>query len=333
MAAASHFLQASYLRGKVSFMRFLCLILFPLVAPIAVLSQGCSDAGFCTMGAMKPDQPYNKRVELKLKTIELSFYRGTTSLTPIIYVANLDFNFSLNARNAIQVKVPYQFVNGSLGNTSSIGDLSFCYTRNIYSSDRFDLNATIGGKLPTNNSNIMNGPNPLPMYYQTSLGTYDFIAGISMINRKWLFATGIQIPFNQNGNQFDWHRWVGSDPAELTYVQKYPNSTDLRRGIDVMLRIERNFRLARFNFSAGLLPIYRINADEITNFQGIRTSVDSKGNVAKGLAMSWILTAGYNFNVHSGVRLLVGHKIVQREFSPDGLTRELVSSLSYSYRF
>lgn len=282
---------------------------------------------------MKPDQPYNKRVELKLRTVELSFYRGTTSLSPLIYVANLDFGFSLNSRNAIQVKVPYQWVNGSLGNTASIGDLSFCYTRNIFSSDRFDLNASVGAKLPTNNSNLMAGPNSLPMYYQTSLGTYDFIAGISMINRKWLFATGIQIPFNRNGNQFDWNRWQTSDPEKLAYVQLYPNSTELQRGVDVMLRVERNFRLSRFNFTAGLLPIYRITADEITNFQGVRTSQDSKGNVAKGLALSWIITTGYNFNVHSGVRLLVGHKIVQREFNPDGLTRELVSSLSYTYRF
>ncbi len=309
------------------------LIVIFSFASVYAFGQGCSDAGFCTMGAMKPDQSYNKRAKLKLRTMDLSFYRGTTTLTPIIFVANLDLNYSLGNRNTIQVKIPYQWVQGQLGNTSSIGDISLCYTRNLYSSDRFDLNASVGAKLPTNNSNITAGPNPLPMYYQTSLGTYDLIAGISVINRKWLFATGIQIPFNQNGNQFDWHRWISSDPAEQVYVQKYPNSTNLQRGIDVMLRVERNFRLSRFNFSAGLLPIYRITADEITNFQGVRTSKDAKGNSAKGLALSWILTTGYSFNARSGVRLLVGHKIVQREFSPDGLTREFVTSLTYSYRF
>lgn len=308
-----------------------CVFLF--VIPLTAWSQGCSDAGFCTMGAMKPDQPYNKRVQLKLKTIEFSYYRGTTSLTPIIYVANIDFNFSLNARSAFQVKLPYQWIVGTLGHTAGIGDLSFCYTRNVFSSDRFDINASVGAKVPTNNSNITAGPNALPMYYQTSLGTYDLIAGVSLINRRWLFATGIQIPFNQNGNQFDWHTWQSSDPTEQAYVQLYPNSTDLKRGIDVMLRVERNFRLARFNFTAGLLPIYRITADEITNFQGVRTSQDAKGNVAKGLALSWILTTGYSFNTHSSVRLLVGHKIEQRAFSPDGLTREFVASLGYSYRF
>ena len=100
-----------------------------------------------------------------------------------------------------------------------------------------------------------------------------------------------------------------------------------------MFRVERNFRLSRVNFSVGLLPIYRIKADVITDFTGNRVDKDAKGNVAEGLAMSWITTAGYNFNVRSGVRLLVGHKIQQRTFSPDGLTRELVTSVTYIYRF
>jgi hypothetical protein len=296
-------------------------------------AQGCSDAGFCTMGAMKPDQPFNKRISLKLRSMELSFYRGTTTLTPIVYVATADFNFSINSKNTFQLKLPYQQVEGRLGNTASISDISLCLTRNVFSFDKFDINLSLGAKLPTNNSDLKVDNQVLPMYYQTSLGTYDFIAGLSIINRKWLFATGIQIPLNANKNDFDWHHWEDSDPEEVKYAERYSNATSLWRGTDVMLRVERNFRLSRFNFSAGLLPIYRIVSDRITNFQGIRTSKDGAGNVGEGLALSWITTAGYNFNVKSGIKLLVGHKIVQREFSPDGLTRELVTSFTYSYRF
>ncbi len=313
------------------------LFFFLLLSCHLVHSQGCSDAGFCTMGAMKPDQPYNKKIALKLRSMEISFYRGETTLTPIVYVATADFNFSLNRKNTFQVKVPYQWVNGRLAQTSSMSDISLCFTRNIYSSDKFDVNFSFGGKIPTNNSDMSTSDgNALPMYYQTSLGTYDLISGISLINRKWLFATGIQVPLNQNKNNFDWHRWDGghnTDPEEQAYVQQYANATHLQRGIDVMLRVERNFRFSRFNCSVGLLPIYRIVADKITNDAGVRTSIDAKGNEAIGLAMSWISTIGYNFNVRSGVRLLVGHKITQRQFSPDGLTREWVSSLTYIYRF
>jgi hypothetical protein len=308
-----------------------CHLLLLTLLSAQAFSQGCSDAGFCTMGAMKPDQAYNKKIQFRLRSMEVSFYRGTTTLTPIVYVATADLNFSLNRKNTFQVKLPYQFVEGQLANTSSVGDISLCFTRNIFSNDKFDLNLSLGAKIPTNSSDKTARGLPLPMYYQTSLGTYDFISGLSLINRKWLFATGIQIPLNQNDNQFVWSAWDG-DKEEL-YVDRYTQAKNLKRGIDVMLRVERNFRLSRLNFSLGLLPIYRITSDQITNSQGVRTSSDKNGNKGNGLALSAIGTIGYNFNVKSGVRLLVGHKIVQREFSPDGLTRELVSSITYIYRF
>ncbi len=263
--------------------------------------------------------------------MEVSFYRGTTTLTPIVYVATADMNFSLGPKYTFQLKVPFQFVEGQLAKTSSLGDISLCVTRNIYTSDRFDLNLSLGGKVPTNSSDLTTRGLPLPMYYQTSLGTYDIIAGLSLINRKWLFATGIQIPLNQNNNQFIWSAWDGD--AEKSYVDRYTQSKNLTRGIDIMLRIERNFRLSRFNFSVGLLPIYRITSDEISNSKGERTSKDVGGNEGNGLALSAIATGGFNFNVQSGIKILIGHKLVQREFSPDGLTRELVSSVTYMYRF
>src|SRR5688572_799599 len=168
------------------------------------LAQGCSDAGFCTMGAMKPDQPFNKKVALKLRSMELSFYRGTTSLTPVIYVATADLNFSLNDKNFIQVKLPYQAITGRLANTSGIGDISLCITRNVISTEKSDLKFSLGTKIPTNQSNKEVGGRPLPMYYQTSLGTHDVIGGLSFLTREWLLATGIQVPLNKNDNQFLW---------------------------------------------------------------------------------------------------------------------------------
>jgi hypothetical protein len=296
-------------------------------------SQGCSDAGFCTMGAMKPDQPFNKKIALKLRSMELSFYRGTTTLTPVIYVATADLNFSLNAKTSFQVKLPYQAVTGRLANTSGPGDISLCITRNIITKERYDVNFSVGAKIPTHDSDKDVNGLPLPMYYQTSLGTYDAIAGVSFITRQWLLATGIQVPLNENGNQFIWSAWDGSD--EKAYVDRYNQAKNLKRGTDVMLRVERNFRFSRLNFSLGLLPIYRITRDEFNRSGPAAGSAETRITHpdAKGLALSGIFTAGYNFDVRSGVKLLLGHKIVQRDINPDGLTRELVSSVSYYYRF
>jgi hypothetical protein len=291
------------------------------------------------MGAMKPDQHFSKKLNLKLRSMELSFYRGTTTLTPIVKSVTADLNFSLNSKNTFQVKLPYQWIDGRLGSTQDLGDISVCFTRNLVSKEGLDLNLSVGGKIPTNNSDktihneTLNRDLPLPMYYQTSLGTYDAIAGLSLINRKWLFATGIQIPLNENKNQFLWGAWNGSseDPA---YIEKYARARELKRGTDVMLRIERNFRFSRLNFSIGALPIYRIVRDEITlrnaaTGQFFRTKPDG----TTGLALSGIVTAGYSFNVRTGIKVLLGHKITQRDENPDGLTRHFVSSFTYFYRF
>jgi hypothetical protein len=315
-------------------MKAATLIALMCLVSCELMAQGCSDAGFCTMGAMKPDQPYNKRIAVRLRSMELSFYRGTTHLTPIIYVSTADLNFSLNSKNTFQVKLPYQAVTGRLSNTQGVGDISLCFTRQLFDTDQFSINLSLGGKIPTNASDkaTVDGL-PLPMYYQTSLGTYDVISGLSLISRKWLLATGIQVPLNKNNNQFIWSAWDGSEHEE--YADRYNQAKELKRGIDVMLRIERNFRFSKFNFSVGLLPIYRVTRDEF-----IRSGKDAgspetpaKPDTAMGLACSVIGTAGYSFDVRSSIKLLVGRKITQRDLNPDGLTRELVSSLTYAYRF
>ena len=305
----------------------LLLVTSMLWSPV-LFAQGCSDAGFCTMGALKPDQPYNKRIAIRLRSMEIGFYRGTTPLTPVIYVATIDMNIGINDKTSFQVKLPYQAVTGQLANTSGLGDISLCVTRTLVKRRAFDVNISLGTKLATNGANKTENDLPLPMYYQTSLGSYDGIAGISFISRKWLLATGIQHPFNQNNNQFLWSAWENS-PEDQEYVHRYANSRELYRGTDVMLRIERNFRFSQWNFALGLLPISRISHDVITNRNNERVEQPN----TTGLAMSALVSAGYSFDVRSGLKLLLGHKLVQRDNNPDGLTREFVSTLSYCYRF
>lgn len=296
------------------------------LSSVAAWGQGCSDAGFCSMGAMKPDQPFNKKASFKLRTMELSFYRGTTTQTPIIYSATADLNFTMGDRTSFQVKIPYQAIHGRLADTQGLSDLSLCVTRTVYASDKVDVNFSIGGKLPSNGSNKSIDGKPLPMYYQNSLGTYDGIAGLSVKTRDWLFATGIQHAFNKNKNEFTWATWPNF--SDQPYLLHYSQANRLQRGTDVMLRAERNFRFSEFNMTLGLLPIWRITKDEI-EINGQRVKVDG----TQGLALSGITSFGYSFNVRSGIKVLLGHKLVWREKNPDGLTRRFISTVSYYYRF
>lgn len=296
-------------------------------------SQGCSDAGFCTMGAMKPDQNYNKQINFKLRSVEFNYYHGKTLLTPIVTVLTADMSFAVTERYSVQVKVPYQMVHGDLGQTQGMGDLSLSATRSLPLKNGYNLGLTLGGKIPSGKSNkeadgkFSSGD--LPMYYQTSLGTYDLVAGASALNDKWLFATGIQVPvIHQNENDFRWGQW--KEYPDQDYVNKYPLSNDLKRGTDVMLRAERNFRHINYNFGLGVLAIYRVSKDERYNFN---TNERFKIDGTTGMALNVLGNFGYNLNINNSFKIIMGLKLKDREINPDGLTRKHVISASYVYRF
>ena len=314
-----------------------------IVATIALValfqqtfSQGCSDAGFCTMGAMKPDQAYNRDTNFKLRSIELSQYRGTTNpLSALIYVTNLDATFSIKEKTFVQLKLPYQAVTGNLGKTSGIGDISLSVTRQIKRTETYDINATLGTKIPTNSSDLTKENNEfgnlgshLPMYYQVSLGSVDFIAGMSLLSKKWLVAVGYQNALTANNNKFRWSEWNGY-PGGRPYIDQHGVGVELKRGTDVMFRLERNWRFPNFNFSLGALPIYRITHDEGKNIVGEYEKI----NDTTGLALSIITSFGYHFNVNSSVKFIYGFKLVDRDFNPDGLTRHNVITGAYVFRF
>lgn len=300
--------------------------------------QGCSDAGFCTMGAMKPDQAYNKKVKLKLRSIELSYYSGQADLvSPVITVINLDAGFSITKNLSGQIKLPYFSVDGSFDKSSGLGDIALSLTQRVIDTKNFDLSATVGAKIPTNDSSIKSSGKKvpgseglvLPMYYQTSLGSVDIVAGASLISSKWLIATGIQMALTANNNTWWIKEWVDVYPSE-PYVRLYADANLLKRGTDTMLRIERNFRFTKYSFNLGVLSIYRITKDQTVD----RTTGEyRKVDKTTGLALTVLGGAAYNFNINNAVKFTYGLKLKDRDVNPDGLTRHSVMILAYLFRF
>ena len=313
-----------------NFMRTFFLVFFLLVFSLAnVFSQGCSDAGFCTMGAMRPNQSYNKSSKIALRSIEISEYIGFNRFGDSYYSTSIDANVGINPKTSVQFKLPYTFVFGHFANLSGLGDISLSATRNVWSTEKQQINATFGMKLPTGNADVKdNTGKDLPMYYQTTLGTYDIVLGASWITRGWMLAVGYQQPLNQIHNGFKWGLWNG-DP-DSTNIKKYPVSNQLIRGNDVMIRIERNFRFSRFNGYIGLLPIYRLTKDKIISPQtGQLVSADG----SDGLAMTLLFGGGYRLSYNSGIKVLLGFALVERKINPDGLSRTQVFTVGYEYRF
>ena len=321
--------------------RICCILLGVLLLSSSSFGQGCSDAGFCTMGSMRPDQAYSKKVDLKLRAMELNLYQGQSIHTPVIYVATIDATIGINEINYLQVKLPYQYAEGELGSARGMGDISLSFTHVLRTTNRYTLSGTLGGKIPmgdgaeeVNNSFTGGVDQPIHMYYQPSLGTYDIVGGLSWINERWLFATGIQIPLNRTENEFLWSKFPNYPNRE--YIEQYDPAPRLKRGIDVMLRAERNWRFTNYNFSLGLLPIWRITPDNgFISESGVPRVEWQTGDLpgTTGLALSALVSFGYHFDVNNSIKIIHGHKLAQRDVNPDGLTRKWVNSISYIYKF
>ncbi|GAB4337295.1 MAG: hypothetical protein OHK0038_15700 [Flammeovirgaceae bacterium] len=287
------------------------------------------------MGAMKPAQPYKSKLNIKLRSVELQQYSAYTKFKDWVVAYTLDANVGIGKKTIVQFKLPYSFTYGQLANTHGFGDISLSLTRNVYFSEKLQINATIGMKIPTGNANKTTSEGlPLPMYYQQSLGTKDFVAGISASNRNWMFAFGYQQAFGTIDNAFLWKPWTdavknGIRPAEDSVISnKYYRSKELTRGKDIMFRVERNFRFSKISLNLGLLPIIRVTRDVVT-IAGKREKQDG----SQGLALTGLFGGAYHINAKMSLTFINGIRIIQREKNPDGLSREFVSNIGLMYKF
>ena len=144
-------------------------------------SQGCSDAGFCSIGSIKPNQ-INTSSNQRL-TIGVTNGIGDENvyvLTPYIQYDN-----KLSKNWSIQAKITSNYASGNLGSVFGFGDF---YVTGIYSkkmNQNWKIDYILSIKAPLNNSNLQEGNKHLPMQYQSSLGTIDAIAGLSFSNKTF----------------------------------------------------------------------------------------------------------------------------------------------------
>ncbi|MGB8192560.1 MAG: hypothetical protein WCF67_11610, partial [Chitinophagaceae bacterium] len=166
-----------------------------------IYGQGCSDAGFCTIGnlaASKHDTAAAHRHQLKFIS---SFGVGDEDV--FIFTPALEYNFRFSERFSVQSKLTVNYASGNLGTAAGLGDLYLSGTYNFKSETHWKTSATLGTKLPLNQGNLKEGNRSLPMQYQSSLGTVDLIAGVSLISTHWQFAAGWQQPLTGiNRNNF-----------------------------------------------------------------------------------------------------------------------------------
>ncbi len=304
----------------ISFIAFISQIAF---------SQGCSDSGFCTMGALKPDQHFIKKSTIHLNSLEITQHIGHTKYDDWIHSTFLDANFSFGKKTSLQVRLPaYTIITGKMPTTKGWGDLYFNVSRNILAKENYRVYASLGAKIYTSQPDKQSNDGfPMPLYQQTSYGSNDINLGLSVLSRQWMVAIGYQHALNQIKNEFTTQKWLGHSLYEV--VKVYDQSSGLVRGDDFMFRVERNFRLSRFNFYAGVLQLWRLTPDKTVSESGQLVPVSG----SDGLAMNLLGGGGYQFNTRMGVRLLVSARLKERDANPDGLSRNFIGQLAYIVRF
>lgn len=304
---------------KILIMKNIFRFVFPVIILLPVLSeaQGCSDAGFCTLH-YREQTPVNS-VQLPVHTIgfEAGYNIGEKS-TRIINLS-VEHGWHINQKIYWRNKITAAAIHGDFGNLVNVGDLysTIGFSVGKQNPEKFSLLA--GVKIPLTRSDDKMQAKSLPMVYQTSLGTYDLVAGGSVLLARWDIQFAAQLPLiNQNHNSY--LAVFSSNPG-------YLSTNSFRRKSDVLLRIDYPAHTGKWTFHPNLLGIYHLGNDSYVDQSGVRTAI----NGSDGFTLNANLQANCILKKQQSIQFSLATPLVVRENRPDGLTRSFVASVAYSF--
>ena len=300
------------------------LLFFAFTAIVVqTYSQGCSDAGFCSLGALKnvPNSSMHKQ------SIDLGAGVGlgeqnTFSLNPY-----LQYNLDLNKHFTILGKVTATYASGFLGNSINIGDFYGVATYAPKPGSVNSIRFLAGFKIPFTSSNSKNASGkPLPLDYQSSIGTYDVIGGVNyVIHQKLELDAGVQVPVIQhNKNTFF------PDEYNDNRALKFAPTNNFRRKSDVLIRVGYYFPLSKsLSAKPSLLAIYHLGEDTYENRFGKSTSIAG----TNGLTLNAGIILTWQFKNSDRFEIVLATPLIVRDVRADGLTRKFVANIQYSIPF
>ncbi len=300
-------------------------VLFLMVSLVSkfLIAQGCSDAGFCTMGGIK--QSATKTVTKQKLSLQLT--NGIGDEDVYVFTPGIQYDNQLNKNWAIQAKLTTNIASGNLGTIAGLGDVLISGSYTPTTKSKWKSTFILGTKLPLNNGDLRKDNKPYPMQYQSSLGTVDLIAGVSITNDKWFFATAIQQPLTGNNkNTFLPAYWANSE------ANKYAPSNDFYRKGDVLLRAGYTIvAKKKFNLKASLLGIYHLSKDTYIDGNISNKPIEIAGS--DGITLNATFAASYTLSSKFSIAISAGLPFIVRDVRPDGLTRSFSFSPEIIYHF
>jgi hypothetical protein len=299
---------------------FTIALLFGLHA--SGFAQGCSDAGFCTAESYKPQTMKSDSAEVIHKNVfKIGFSNGKADRNIDIVGMSIEYSRIFTKKIGLNLKLTGLSQSGKEYKALGLSDL---YINGNYSLAK-PITISAGIKLPFTTGSEKKGTIPLPMDYQTSLGTIDLIAGISYTIKNLKLVAAIQQPVSQNKNAF---LQTNHDSTSEFYSFNSTNQY-IRKG-DVLLRIAYSINAGKkLSITPSLLPIYHLGNDSYTDSSGIKKAIIG----SQGLTFNGNLFVEYRINKQNVIELSFGTPFITRKVRPDGLTRKYVIALEYKIYF
>jgi hypothetical protein len=294
--------------------RFLFAIIALICSCIDAEAQGCSDAGFCSIGnSFKNDDEVTKN-NIEFGTVFAGAEEDVT-----VFSQYITYTHDFNSKFSMNLKLTSAIANGNYGTRGNIGDAYISGNYKLKSaSDTKKWALLFGLKIPFTAGNDKINGFSLPMVYQSSLGTFDAIGGVNYSYKKWDFNAAVQIPLSQNKNSF-----LGTDAFSATNL--YERNPDALLRATYLLKSKNE----KFSFRPNLLFIYHLGEDSFEDIFAQRQKI--KGS--DGVTINANVIINYKLNSKSSLETSIAFPFVVRDERPDGLTRSYTLGLAYKVNF
>lgn len=284
-----------------------------------LFSQGCSDAGICSLSTN-----HEEVAEAHANnTLEVGYIYGKGLEDVVYHNGFISYGRHFNKKWNLNLRITYNQARGNFGTLGQFGDAFLVANYMNKQTENSAISYTLGLKFPFSSANIKINDIALPMDYQPTLGTFDALFGIEYQLKQWNFNAALQLPVLQTNRNsyFD----------EFSPSNVFPTTNLFERKGDLLLRGAYTFTTSNehWTFKPNVLALYHLGNDTYEDVFGKRQAISN----SSGLTINASIITTYKIGAKSHLHLNLAAPLLVRQLRPDGLTRAFVGSLSYQYQF
>lgn len=283
------------------------LLILSLFISFQSYSQGCGDAGACSIDAMK--NGFKDKQSFSKNSLKMGTTFGLAQYKVFIAAPYIEYRRYINTKLSLSAKISTAIHTGNITTTYDFSDIYLISSYHFSSKFRF----LAGIKIPFNDANKKYNTIPLPMSYQSTLGTLDLILGVGYTQNHFSYSLAFQKVLVQNNNEF-----FKADYAFVGIDTNYLSTNAYQRESDVLLRIsyQQQFRNKKHSIIYSLLPIFHLGQDSYQTSSNERVKIKD----SEGLTLNLNVFYRYQVSEKKHFEFSLGAPVIARHSRPDGLT-------------